>query len=115
MATKHINCICYADQGNNEIIHEVTDWIRLIENSLDEDIGRNHISLQISNRSAKTYFSPTTWDGAQMFAQYVVCHLIYCNDLMKYPYFKEVFDRYSADLARVSFEDDGYLWDCTTR
>lgn len=122
MATKHINVICYADQGNNEIIHEIKDWIDLVENSFDSGISRNHISLQIGNRSAKTYFCPTTWDGAQMLAQYVVCHLIVSqgilNDgsyLIDKPYFKEIFDKYSADLARVSFEDDGCLWECTTR
>lgn len=125
MATKHIEV--RTDLRKNSIIHEIKDWIDLVENSFDSGIDRDHISLQIGNRSAKTYFCPTTWDGAQMLAQYVVCHLIVSQGilgdgsyLIDKPYFKGIFDKYSADLARVSFKtDDEYpypsLWECTTR
>ncbi len=125
MATKHIEV--RTDLRKNSIIHEIKDWIDLVENSFDSGIDRDHISLQIGSRSAKTYFCPTTWDGAQMLAQYVVCHLIVSQGILEdgsylidKPYFKGIFDKYSADLAKVSFktdDEDPYpsLWECTTR
>lgn len=117
MARKHINCHrVVKEDAESETIREILDWVRLIESDLDEDVERNHISLQIGNRSAKTYFCPTTWDGAEMLAEYVICHLIYCNaDIFSRPYFEELFNKYSKHLSQVSFKDDGYLWDCTTR
>ena len=77
------------------------------EDGFDEFCGLNSIRLGIGKEDdIDLYFGPRTWEAAEQFLMFCICHLIESEELDKFPYYEEMADRYAAalNMERGTFE-----------
>ena len=76
------------------------------EDGFEDYIEQDTIKLTVGKDEAAVFFSPQTWEAAEYFIKYCVCHLIESDELDSFPYYKNMADKYAADLKieRGSFE-----------
>ena len=76
------------------------------EDGFEEYCDMDMLKLTVGDDVAKTYFSPRTWEAAERFLMFCICHLIESEGLDEFPYYREMADRYAAALGeeRGNFE-----------
>lgn len=77
------------------------------EDGFEEFSDANSIRLGVGNEDdIDLYFAPRTWEAAEEFLMFCICHLIESDGLEQYPYYAELLDRYSAalNIERGNFE-----------
>lgn len=112
MGKKHIKAIS-ADAHSApgwDARRTIRDLLAVLDGFNDETdggyIARDAIRISIGNRTAETYFCPTTWDYAETFLKYNIGFLITECELDKYPYYAKILDRFQAEMnvCRDAFE-----------
>ena len=112
MERKHVKAI-------SSDIHAMPEWdarrtvrdlLAVLDGFNDETdggyIARNAIRISIGNRTAETYFCPTTWDYAETFLKYNIGFLITEYELDEFPYYADILERFQKEmhLDRSAFE-----------
>ena len=107
--TKHINCHCDAGslQSQKRIEHQarfqIKQYLDIIhkfntEDGFEEYINDNRITLSVGSDETEIFFDPRTWDAAEWFCKFTICHLIEMNQLDEFPYYQHILWNYSHDL-----------------
>lgn len=77
------------------------------EEGFEEFVELNSIRLGIGKEDdIDLYFSPRTWEAAERFLMFCICHLIESDGLEEFPLYDEMLTRYAAALGmeRGEFE-----------
>lgn len=76
------------------------------EEGFEEYCEKNTVKLTVGSDEVDLYFGPRTWDAAEQFLMFCICHLIESEGLDKYPMYGEMLTRYAAALGeeRGTFE-----------
>jgi hypothetical protein len=76
------------------------------EDGFEEYCDKNSIKLSVGGDEVDLYFAPRTWEAAEQFLMFCICHLIESDGLDEYPIYDEMLTRYAAALGeeRGSFE-----------
>lgn len=76
------------------------------DDGFDEYCEKDTVKLTVGTDEVDLYFGPRTWEAAERFLMFCICHYIESDELDKYPMYKEMADRYAAALGeeRGTFE-----------
>lgn len=76
------------------------------EEGFEEYCEKNTIKLTVGTDEVDLYFGPRTWEAAEQFLMFCICHYIESEGLDKYPMYDEMLTRYAAALGeeRGNFE-----------
>lgn len=70
------------------------------EDGFEDFCEKNSVIIQVGSDRVDLGFDPRTWEAAERFIWYAVCHLIESSDsLDKIPTYKKMADRYAAALG----------------
>ena len=70
------------------------------QEGFDEFCDANSIRLGVGKEDdIDLYFAPATWEAAEQFLMFCICHLIESEPLDEIPYYRELRDRYAAALG----------------
>ena len=68
------------------------------EEKFEEYIDMDTIKLTVGADEVDLYFGPRTWEAAEEFLMFCICHYIESEGLEKYPMYDEMLTRYAHAL-----------------
>ena len=95
----------YAREQIKQMKHILDKFVT--EDGFNEYCDHNSIRIGVgAEEDVDLYFAPRTWEAAEQFLMFCICHLIETYELDKFPYYSELLDRYASALGieRGEFE-----------